>query len=254
MSLPEIPQSLIPFLQDYLPKDVPDRPFVTLTYAQSLDSRIAARKGEQTKISHIETKTMTHYIRSKHDAILVGVGTVLADDPKLNCRFRVPGEAASHPRPIIIDPHGKWTYSESQLRQIAATKQGKAPFILIDNTTTIDLQEQLTLEGQGGEFVKLPFFDNKDSPVKNWDLILQKLNELGIGSVMIEGGAKIINDLLTAPKLVDSLIITIGPTFLGKEGVEVSPISQVSLKESKWWQGAQDVVLCARLNLFYTSI
>ncbi|CCE79469.1 Piso0_001534 [Millerozyma farinosa CBS 7064] len=253
MSLPEIPKSLIPFLQEYLPKDVPDRTVVTLTYAQSLDSRIAAKKGEQTKISHIETKTMTHYIRSKHDAILVGVGTVLADDPKLNCRFRIPGEAASHPRPIILDPHGKWAYSGSQLRQIAATKQGKAPFILIDNTTAIDPREQQALEDQGGRFVKLRF-DNKDSPVKNWDLILQKLNDLGIGSVMIEGGATIINDLLTAPKLVDSLIITIGPTFLGKEGVEVSPISQVSLKEPKWWQGTQDVVLCARLNLFYTSI
>lgn len=64
-----------------------DLPFVTLTYATSLDSRISAAPGVQTIISHPETKTMTHYIRYHHDAILVGVGTVLADDPGLNCRW-----------------------------------------------------------------------------------------------------------------------------------------------------------------------
>ena len=56
---------------------------------------------------------MTHYIRSKHDGIMVGIGTVLADDPKLNCRFEAENGNISTPRPIILDPTGKWAYPES---------------------------------------------------------------------------------------------------------------------------------------------
>jgi len=77
---------------------------------------------------------------------------------------------------------------------------------------------------------------------------LAKLFELGIKSIMIEGGASIINDLLIYNEVVDSLIITIGPVFLGKDGVEVSPSKHADLIDIKWWQGIQDSVLCARLT------
>ncbi|KZO96351.1 hypothetical protein CALVIDRAFT_113718 [Calocera viscosa TUFC12733] len=63
------------------------RPHVTLTYAQSLDGKIAAAHGRPLKLSGRESWMMTHLLRSKHDAILVGVGTVLADDPQLNVRL-----------------------------------------------------------------------------------------------------------------------------------------------------------------------
>ena len=132
MSLIPLPESLIPFLDPYLPNikvtttnnESLKRPFVTLTYAQSLDSKIAAQPGTQTKLSHLETKTMTHYLRSKHDAILVGIGTILADDPKLNCRYIFESVKPNEQRilhqirPVVIDPHGKWQYHQSQLCQI----------------------------------------------------------------------------------------------------------------------------------------
>lgn len=89
------------FLQPYLPPPLPSPdsyepvsvttaspyPHVTLTYAQSLDGAIAAAPGVQTALSGPESKAMTHYLRSQHDGILVGIGTAMADNPSLNCRL-----------------------------------------------------------------------------------------------------------------------------------------------------------------------
>lgn len=247
MSLLPLAPSLKPFLEEYLPRPGSNRPFVTLTYAQSLDSRIAAKPGEQTKISHLETKTMTHYIRSKHDGIMVGIGTVLADDPKLNCRFEAEDGHVSTPRPIILDPTGKWVYNKSQLRSVCDDNKGLAPFILIDDTVTPRNEDVKVIEKQGGAYVKLPLA-RSSKRVDNWKIILAKLFQLGIKSLMVEGGASIINDLLIYNEIVDSLIITIGPVFLGKDGVEVSPPGHADLIDVKWWQGIQDSVLCARLT------
>lgn len=238
MSLLPLPPSLVPFLDEYLPTRRSGPPFVTLTYAQSLDSKIAARAGVQTKISHLETKTMTHYLRSHHDAILVGVGTVLADDPKLNCRY------GNHMiRPVVVDPHGKWVYHSSTLAALCKEKDGLAPYILVSSSVSVKDQDRIALEEHGGKFIKMAFAPNRS---ENWPAILQCLKTEGIESVMIEGGAVVINDLL-ATSLVNSLIITIGPVYLGQEGVTVSPSDGVVLKDSTWWTGTSDSVLAARI-------
>lgn len=254
MSLLPLSAGLKEILKDYLPLAKHNRPFVTLTYAQSLDSRIAAMRGEQTKISHLETKTMTHYLRSIHSGIMVGIGTVLADDPKLNCRYvdTITGVKGASPRPIVLDPNGKWVYHQSQLRQICDQDLGLAPYIIIDESVKPLVEDEEILLRQGGLFVKLPLkADSATYKSTNWDIILKKLYELEIKSVMIEGGAVIINDLLCyrseGKSIIDSLIITIGPVFLGNNGVEVSPNRQVELDSVKWWQGVQDSVLFARV-------
>lgn len=239
MSLIPLNDLLVPFLEPYLPEIVNDRPFVTLTWAQSLDSKIAAGPGERTVISHLETKTMTHYLRSKHDAILVGIGTVLADDPKLNCRL----PNSNSPRPVIIDPNGRWNYSESNLCKLVDNHQGKAPFII----TAVDLNPDdiFAIGTQGGKIIKLDLSNDK---LKNWDIILRELYKHSISSLMIEGGASIINDLLPSSR-VDSVIITIGPVFLGEKGVTVSPAHQLALKNVNWWTGVQDSVIAAKSEL-----
>ncbi len=80
------------------------RPFVTLTYAQSLDGSIAIRRGEQTIISGPEAGELTHRLRAAHDAILVGIGTVIADDPRLSDR-----------------PVAKQAAEQAQVRRLATT-------------------------------------------------------------------------------------------------------------------------------------
>lgn len=243
-----LPASLKPFLADYLPtKPKNDRPFVTLTYAQSLDSRISAGKGQQTVISHLETKTMTHYIRSKHDGILIGAGTVAADDPGLNCRYREDenAPASSSIRPIVVDPTFRWHLTEDS-RVIKTAKQGLglAPFLIVKSGEDGFEAKKNLLEKYGGKVLVLDA--GKDGKLA-WSSIFSLLRKEGIQSVMVEGGAVIINKLLEQHSLVDSLIVTIGPVYLGNQGVEVSPGSKVSLKNMTWWTGTQDSVLAARL-------
>lgn len=238
LTLLPLPPSLVPFLKDFLPVSRPHRPFVTLTWAQSLDSRIAAQPGVQTKISHAETKTMTHYLRANHDAILVGIGTVLADDPKLNCRY---GDAKI--RPVVVDPHGKWSYRKSTLHEVCESGNGLAPYIIIGPHTEPPTEEVDTLEQQGGCFIRVELSADRAS---NWDIMLQALHRTGIESVMVEGGADVINNMLQT-HLVDSVIITIGPVFLGKDGVKVSPSIVSNLKNVKWWTGVSDGVVAGTI-------
>lgn len=243
------PSSLLQCIDPYLPQNtrLQGKPFVTLTYAQLLDSRIAAAPGTQTKISGLETKSMTHYIRSKHDAIMVGIGTVLADDPKLNCRH----EGGKSPRPVVLDPHGKWDYKLSQLchlvDQNTNDKKALAPYIIVKEDVDIDTKNENEVIRQGGKYIRLSLLQNR---LQNWTLIFDCLQKLSISSIMIEGGAQIINDLLlfqSTEAFVDSLIITIGPVYLGEQGVEVSPPNGVIPTDCTWWTGS-DCVMCSRIR------
>ncbi|VEU24020.1 DEKNAAC105196 [Brettanomyces naardenensis] len=234
-----LPQDLIPFLDRYLPRKDNDDFFVTLTYAQSLDSRISKGKGIQTIISHPETKTMTHYIRSHHDAILVGINTVLADDPGLNCRY------CDHDiRPIIIDPSFKLRtiFQRSKLHENCVNGVGLAPLVVIDRHSLV--------EGHGIDTLVLDV-DPKTGKF-SWLDIFKALREKGIRSVMVEGGATVINSLLRRGEdglfVVNSLIVTVAPIYLGSGGVEVSPREGLAVEDVSWWRGKRDVVCCGRLT------
>ena len=82
------PDFLNSLLTRYSQQPPSNRPHVTLTFAQSTDAKIAAIPGKQLILSGDESMQMTHWLRSMHDAILVGIGTALNDDPQLNSRYR----------------------------------------------------------------------------------------------------------------------------------------------------------------------
>lgn len=232
-------------------------PFVTLTYASSLDSMISLAPGLRTTLSGPETKSMTHYLRLQHDAILVGVGTAIPDNPGLNSRY--PGASlATQPRPVVVDPQMRWNVYGSKLAQLAIDKQGKGPWLV---HTLRSLPRADNMSEWGGERLLLPADDvNDQDPGKErvkWSSILKALKAKGVNSVMIEGGANIISTLLGMPELVDSVIITIAPTWLGVGGVTVSPEAKTSggerinaarLQDTSWRQFGQDAVLCGRLG------
>ncbi|CAK7241006.1 MAG: 2,5-diamino-6-(ribosylamino)-4(3H)-pyrimidinone 5'-phosphate reductase [Sporothrix thermara] len=259
------------------PADLVARPFVTLTFATSLDSSLALAPGVRTDLSGPQSKAMTHYLRSRHDAILVGVGTAVADDPGLNCRIaaddNTPGVdagnssavSAHQPRPIVIDPHDRWPLKHSS--RVLATQRrglGLAPYVVTAVNKPDETKRQL-LESHGGKYIILG--DHSDSykgPEPGfrfrWEDVLSSVASNHLRSIMIEGGGSIINNLL-APEnssLVDSVIVTIAPTWLGRGGVVVSPdrvyddnnqaTAVARLKDVKWQQLGDDVVLCGRLN------
>jgi 2,5-diamino-6-(ribosylamino)-4(3H)-pyrimidinone 5'-phosphate reductase len=254
--------------QEYLPHHAlpTSRAFCTLTYASSLDSQISLAPGVQTPLSGPETKAMTHFLRSQHDGILVGAGTAKADDPSLNCRldgtggYGLPG-LASQPRPIILDPHGQWPFEKSKVWRLAKEEKGRAPFVLTGVPKMPDQRVEL-IESLRGKYVHVPLYAAPYSglePRMRWSVILETLMQLGVESVMVEGGGMVINTLLESEnqQFVDSMIITIAPTWLGEGGVMVSPKEKREegtkapvgrLKNTKWIQMGDDVVLIGRFR------
>jgi 2,5-diamino-6-(ribosylamino)-4(3H)-pyrimidinone 5'-phosphate reductase len=242
------------FLNPYLPESaetqtpIPTRtakphslPFVTLTYACSLDGMIALAPGVRTSLSGPETKSMTHYLRLKHDAILVGAGTAVADAPSLNCRY--PGAGLEEqPRPVVVDPKGRWEVEGSAVAKLAVEGRGKEPWIV-------------SYRGDGAGGVKMLVVKGGEGEDMEWEDVLRVLKAEGVESVMIEGGATVINALLARPHLVDSVIVTIAPTWLGQGALAASPagavvegqrVNAASLLETSWRQFGADAVLCGR--------
>lgn len=176
-----------------------DRPYVTLSYAQSLDGSIAARRGEPLMISGPEAMRLTHQMRAHHDAILVGVGTVLADDPRLTVRH----SRGPDPQPVIVDSRLRFPVWARLL------KGARRPWIFA--TEAADAGRQATLEAAGARVFRLP--SSADGMV-SLPALLAELDRLHIRSLMVEGGATVISNIL-AEHLADRLVLTIAPLLLG---------------------------------------
>ncbi|KAL2811208.1 dihydrofolate reductase-like domain-containing protein [Aspergillus granulosus] len=264
------PDSSKPFLEPYLPQIIPlkgkqndDLPFTTLTFATSLDSSLSLAPGTRTMLSGPQSKAMTHYLRARHAAILIGVGTAIADNPGLNCRIEGVGGYGSpglegQPRPIVLDPRGRWEFgADAKILTLARDGRGRAPFVVVGKGVEVDEGRRGILEGCGGRFIELDVESGKGF---DWGDLLRLLKMEGLESVMIEGGGAVINSLLEPgfQHLVDSVIITIAPTWLGRGGVVVSPERRVDesgtaiaasrLKDVQWHSFGEDVVLCGRMG------
>jgi 2,5-diamino-6-(ribosylamino)-4(3H)-pyrimidinone 5'-phosphate reductase len=202
---------------------------------------------------------MTHYLRSHHDAILIGCGTAIADDPSLNCRIAGVGGYGNEglegqPRPVVVDPNGRWNVNDRS-KVINLAKEGKGRGVWIVSKKGSSNQDRRgVVESVGGKVLELS--TGKDGSM-NWKEILEVLAKEGIKSVMIEGGGAVINELLSKENmaLVDSVIVTIAPVWLGKGGVQVCPDATTEegqrvpvrrLQDVKWVPLGDDVILCGR--------
>ncbi|TKA61479.1 hypothetical protein B0A49_10273 [Cryomyces minteri] len=240
----------------------PTRPFTTLTFATSLDSALALAPSTPTPLSGPASKAMTHYLRARHDAILVGVGTALADDPSLNCRLAGAG-VQGQPRPVVLDPRARWDVAASRALGLARAGRGRAPWVVV--AADVDARQREALEAGGGAYLTLPAAAASAPAAREpaafaWEDVLALLAARGIASVMVEGGGAVINALLLpqhAP-LVDAVVVTIAPTWLGRGGVVVSPqrtvdatgvaVPPARLRRVRWHQLGEDVVLCGTLR------
>ncbi|KAL4976519.1 dihydrofolate reductase-like domain-containing protein [Aspergillus desertorum] len=277
-TLPPLPPDTLPFprfpldfLDPYLPKCDEKRefPHVTLSYASSMDSKISLLPGMQTVLSGPEAKLMTHYLRSRHDAILVGVGTVLADNPGLNCRLQGAGGFGGlgrmwQPRPVVIDPLGRWSPgADSRLLRTAVEGKGRAPWVVVSPGAQIHPPKLMMLKGYGGEFLRI--MEYHQNWRLRWESILRALASEGVKSVMIEGGGRVLSELLNPEyaEFIDSLVVTLAPTYLGSGGVGVSPDSRcdtqgkpnaaLNPKEVKWVPLGQNVIMCGKIKSDFSS-
>lgn len=179
------------------------RPSITISYAQTLDGRLATATGQSQWISGPESLDVTHRLRARHAAIMVGSGTVLADDPSLTVR-RASGK---NPVRIVVD-------GRLQTPLDAAVVDDAAP-TLIATLESAPPDRCAAYAARGVEVLPLPAADDGHL---NLHTLFAVLSERGITSVMVEGGAGLITALLRE-RLADRVAITVAPRLLGR-GIE----------------------------------
>lgn len=192
----DLPDSILEAIQKV--ENPVNRPLVTLSYAQSLDGSLAAEKGQQTQISGPESATLTHALRANHDTILIGIGTMLADDPRLTVRL-VAGE---DPRPVILDSKLRIPLDSNLVRT-------NPPWIATTNGADEDKARELV--SLGARLFFLPA--TQDGWVSLPELVRVLYRE-GVRRMMVEGGARVISSFLEG-HLVDFMVVTISPLILG---------------------------------------
>jgi diaminohydroxyphosphoribosylaminopyrimidine deaminase / 5-amino-6-(5-phosphoribosylamino)uracil reductase len=177
------------------------RPHLTLKLALSGDSKIAEGPGLRTAITGLEVKARTHLMRAQSDAILVGLGTVLADDPDLTCRL--PGLEDRSPIRLVADSRLA-TPGTSRLVKTAE----KVPVWLLSTVDGVSAPGVEILHCQRGPHGHVDLAD-----------ALAKLGARGINRILAEGGARLARGLLEED-LVDELMLFHSPKVLGPRGVD----------------------------------
>jgi riboflavin-specific deaminase-like protein len=181
------------------------RPAITVSYAQTLDGRLATASGSSQWISSPESLRFTHALRSEHDAVMIGAGTACKDDPRLTVRL-VPGK---DPVRVVVDSTLRTPLTAAMLAD------GAAKDTILAVTGRASAKRCAEVRSLGATVLQLPA-DNQGRVELN--TLLSELHALGIDSVMVEGGAALITSFLCR-RLVDRLTVCIAPKILGS-GIE----------------------------------
>lgn len=178
---------------------VTGKPFVTLKTASTLDGKIASRTKDSKWISGEQSRAYAHTLRHRHQAIMVGVDTVITDNPQLTARMEVPSR---QPVRIVVD-------SRLRIPETAAMlHDGKGP-VLIMTTEQAPRERRLRLESLGAEVVPCG-----NGPRVDLHLALEELGKRQIASVLLEGGGTL-NGAMLENGLVDKIVLFFAPKIIG---------------------------------------
>src|SRR5579872_6909502 len=214
------------------------RPMVALKLAMTLDGRIATSSGDSKWISGEESRALVHRWRRYSDAVMVGAGTVIADDPRLTCRE----ESGRDPYRVIIDAKLR-----SDPRARVFTQRSSASTILVTTPSKHRIAQErygsantevLAMKAVGGETALAPLF--------------HEFGQRGWNRVMIEGGAHLAASALRQ-KVVDRIAIFVAPKILGGglsaiEGLGFLKMKgAINLADLEVWQVGEDLLIEARV-------
>ncbi|MCZ6872687.1 MAG: bifunctional diaminohydroxyphosphoribosylaminopyrimidine deaminase/5-amino-6-(5-phosphoribosylamino)uracil reductase RibD [bacterium] len=188
---------------------VTKKPFVTLKCAISLDGKIATKTGAARWITGSGARNYVHQLRHAVDAIVVGIGTVLQDDPLLTTRL--PDGQGINPLRLIVDSTLRLPLS---VRVAAVSPECQT---LVATTERASEPHCRRLQKRGVEIVRLPSYD--DGRV-NIEALWHYLGARGVASVLVEGGATLSASLI-ARRLVDKVQFFIAPKIIGGDGLSV---------------------------------
>lgn len=183
------------------------RPLVTVKAAMTLDGKIAAAGGESRWITGEAARRDAHWLRARADAILVGIGTVLADDPRLTVRLgrrHGPARAGARPLRVVLD---------SRLRLPLRAKMLWEPSggqVIVITTSRAHDARIKKIEHQGARVIQVA----ADRRGVSLPAALRALADLGVNHVVVEGGAEV-NAALLQGRLVDRLVLYMAPKLLG---------------------------------------
>nr|WP_282580209.1 bifunctional diaminohydroxyphosphoribosylaminopyrimidine deaminase/5-amino-6-(5-phosphoribosylamino)uracil reductase RibD [Natroniella sulfidigena] len=222
--------------EDYIKYMETNTPFVILKNAMTLDGRIATKKGDSKWITGEESREFVHRLRDRVDGILVGIGTVLADNPRLTTRLPEGGE---DPARIVLDEELK-----IPLDAKLVTQNSSAPTI-IATTKKADQSKKIKLQEAGVEIIEVETENRVDL-----EELLKELGNREIISVLVEGGSQVNTSFLEA-ELVDKLYYFIAPKIIGGKdavpvvaGTGVDKIKAgISIEESKIKRSGDDFLI-----------
>lgn len=189
------------------------QPYVTLKAALSLDGKIATQSGDSKWITSEQARLDVHQLRHQHDAILVGIHTVLADDPQLTTRLPRGGR---NPIRIILD-------SQLRVPLDARIVTDQAAKTIIFTSETCDVKKMATLKAKGVEVIQFA------SPTIHIPEVLNELGKRNITSLFVEGGGEI-HAAFMKEKMFQEIIFYIAPILVGgKQSIPVIGGTGVSL-------------------------
>ena len=215
-------------------------PFVTIKYAQTLDGRIATATGQSKWISSAASLKFTHKLRAQHDAILVGAGTVIKDNPELTVRL-VRGR---NPLRIIVDSALKIPAKSKVLQNLS---QNKTIIATIKKASDPQFQRFTNL---GAEVITIAADKQGNVDLKK---LLKILAQKNISSLLIEGGAQIITSILMN-NLANRMVTVIAPKIIGKGIEAVGDLkirnldSAKKLSIRKITRSGDDIIIDSRLS------
>lgn len=218
-------------------------PFVTISFAQTLDGSIAPLARTRMDISSELSFKLLHSLRSCHDGVLVGIGTVVSDSPRLNVREPLPSIADfKQPRPVVMD-------SDLKILDLPASDMRMENPIICTCVEPSDTRWEkalIKIKNLGGTIITCA--RGNDGRCDLRDCLMKLKSQQGMKSVLVEGGANIIQNVLEC-KLASQVVMTIKTSFLGGYRSLTGQLpSLLDLHETRIESIDGDVILHGRLE------
>jgi diaminohydroxyphosphoribosylaminopyrimidine deaminase/5-amino-6-(5-phosphoribosylamino)uracil reductase len=218
------------------------RPLVTYKAAMSLDGRVASPTGDSRWISSVESRELVHRWRAEADAVAVGIGTAMADDPLLTARTE---EATAQPARVVFDSQARLPVGSALVNSI-----DEAPLFVICAPEAPSARRD-TLEGAGAEVIVAP----GRTPGARLEAALDELGRRQIQDLLVEGGPTLAGALFDAGE-IDRMRLFIAPVLVGSaqaravlEGEGVARIAEGARPLATSFEGVgEDILVRARLR------
>lgn len=207
----------------YIKYIVTRKPFIIAKFAMSLDGKIATATGDSRWISGEESRRFVHYLRHTSDAIMVGVNTVLTDNPQLTVRIALAGGLiGKQPYRVILDSRGRTPPDATVFKAPGKT--------LMAVSEKLEPPKLDSLRKTGAELIKLP----EDNGLLDLERLFEELGKREITSVLVEGGGILLGSLFDR-RLVDKVYAFIAPIIIGGQDAKSPVESKGVTKVGEAW-------------------